>query len=88
MTLTIMLATGAIVFFGKWADKKEQAISQLLGLVLASIFLVAMEDANPKLAKGFAWLIFFGAFYVYGTPLVKALHLNGGTGGIAGKAGN
>ncbi len=80
MTLTLVMLSGAVVFFGKWAKGQDNNVSQMLGLALSALFLLLIESGNPKMARAFAWLLFFGAFYLHGDGLIKALRLNGSVG--------
>lgn len=89
MTLTPILLAGAVVFFGKWSEGKKQSLGQFMGLAVAALFLEVLGNQNSKFATTFGWLIFFGAFYIYGPTLTKSLNrANGAGAGVAGKAGN
>lgn len=86
MNLTVLALAGAVVFFGRWQKKQTNDAGQLIGLLLAAIFLTLMGKEAPKVASAFTWLIFFGAFALYGDGLVKGISSIPGSGGIAGQA--
>jgi hypothetical protein len=73
--LSAALISGAIIVAGKWANKKAPNIDNAIGIAGIAIGLALMDQANERLATGFAWLIVLSVAIIYIPQIVKAAGL-------------
>lgn len=67
--VNIVILTSVVVIAGTWSKKKTISTPQVVGgIVLAGTFAF-MQDAQPKLAEQFAWLLLATSLGTYGQDL-------------------
>lgn len=69
------LLTGAIVIAGKYSEGKAPNMDNAIGVAGIAVALSLMEQASPKLATSFAWLIVLSVTIVYFPKIVKGAGL-------------
>jgi hypothetical protein len=62
---SIVLLTALIVLLGKWSKGESVNAKIIVGGLFAALMISMLDSAQPKLAKGFAWLFFAGAALNY-----------------------
>ena len=67
--VNIVLLTTVIVVAGTWSKKKTISVPQVVGGGLLALSFVVVQDAQPKLAQQFAWLLLATSLGTYGQDL-------------------
>lgn len=72
-TTTSVVGTGIIVAVGKWAKDETLSVQIAVGVAGVAIALSLLNEADEKLASGFAALILLLAAFMYLPAIVKKL---------------
>jgi len=78
--VNIVLLTTVVVVAGTWSKKKTISMPQVIGGGMLTLGFVVLQDAQPKLAEQFAWLLLASSLGAYGSDLFGAVG-NATTGG-------
>jgi len=71
--VNIVLLTTVVVVAGTWSKKKTISAPQVIGGAMLSLGFVVLQDAQPELAKQFAWLLLASSIGAYGQDLFGAV---------------
>lgn len=72
-TTSVVLAV-IITAVGQWAKPDGKvSVKLVIGMMVLTLFLSAMDSANSELAKKFALLILVGAIFANAIPITKKL---------------
>lgn len=74
-SVSAALITGALIVAGKWASGKAPNLDNAVGVAGIAVGLSLMDQANPKLASAFGWLIVLSVAIVYIPRITKATGL-------------
>lgn len=75
-TTTSAVLAVVIVTVGQWAEKDGKvSIKLVVGMMVLTLMLSALDSANEKLARQFAALILVSAVFTYAIPIFKKLGL-------------
>lgn len=67
------VVAGAIVIAGKWAVGKEPTVENGVGIAGIAVGLALLEQANPKVASAFAWLIVLSVALIHLPKIADAV---------------
>lgn len=70
-TTTAVVATGAIVVAGKWANDEPLSVKLAVGVGAFALALTLIGEANDKLASQFALLVLILAMFRYVPAIAK-----------------
>lgn len=70
---TIMLLAALFVMLGRWSQGKTFDAKVIVGGLFAALIISMMDSADPKLARGFAWLFFVSAALTYLDPILQGV---------------
>lgn len=80
--LNLVLLASLIAIGGKWAQHKTIDTKMVVGGAFLSLFFVVAQDAQPKFAESFGWLILATSVGAYGQELFGAVgNITTGTAG-------
>jgi hypothetical protein len=73
-TTTSTVLAVVIVAVGQWAKKDGKlSIKLVIGMMVLTLFLAAIESSNEKFARQFAALVLVGAIFSNIIPITKKL---------------
>lgn len=75
---SIVLVTAVIVLLGRWSQGKKVEATIVVGGLFAALMISMLDSAQPKLARGLAWLIFTSAALTYLGPILVNAQKSGG----------
>lgn len=87
--LNLVLLASLIAIGGKWAQHRTIDTKMVVGGAFISLFFVVAQDAQPKFAESFGWLILATSVGAYGQELFGAVGnvTTGTAGGTAASPG-
>lgn len=71
---TIMILAALFVLLGRWAKGQTFEAKVIIGGLFAALIISMIDSANPKLARGFAWLFFVSAVLTYLDPILQGVN--------------
>lgn len=71
--VSIIIAAATIAVAGTWAEKKKLNPRIIVGGSVLAIAFAFLQDAQPRLARDFAWLILVSTAGAFGEGLFTAV---------------
>lgn len=78
-TTTSVVATGAIVAAGRWAQGKTVSVNIVVGAGVLALGLAVLDSANSDFASKMALMVLLAAVFMYAIPLSTKLGFSGST---------
>lgn len=71
--VTITILSVVIAVAGTWSKKSTIQVPMVVGGMMVTLAIVAMDEAQPELAKSFAWLLLASTVGAFGEDVFTSV---------------